>query len=377
MFRALGARLTLDWRGVDTQGVATGAAQTIWSWAARGMDAPRSWTEGAFTDGICRLTTVASRGAQRELLRTIVHRPDEWDQTMTWRITVDMVCGEKVELGIAVDQEVRDPSILPVPLQPPLVELVRELVDRGAWAGSQRAVVDAQAVVGTEGTQHFVDSVLLDSGRVLPVLLFTAIKEHDGVFMPEGADPSLVARELCGLAHVHLIPRVEDTHKLTKRLGLLSAYDGAVRLYWPHFRLTDRPPRHPLHLRSRLTTATVLSIIRRVVDSGARVYRPPAGTQSLLALRWRRRERAHIIETAQADATPAHKVAELTNELDHAIDENVRLAQELETVRIELDRAQRLITELTERDGDASSWDQLGMEAMRAAITVPAQPRSS
>lgn len=374
MFRALGARLTLDGRGSDVPDVASGAAQAIWEWAVAGLDAPPTWTEGDITSGRCHVSAVSSSGSARTLYRTVLNRPDEWDPTMAWQTTIDLVEGQTVELGVSVDQEVQDPSVLPVPLQPALVTLLRGFAARGAWAGTQRVSGGAHAVVGTEGTAHFVESVLMDRGRTLPVLLFTAIKEHDGVFMPEGTDPSRVAQELCGLAHVYLMPRVEDTHKLTKRLGLLSAYDGAVRLYWPNFDPADRPPRHPLHLRARLTTSMILSIIRRIVDSGARIYRPPPGTQSLLALRWRQLGRGRIAETLAGDTTPTRRVAALTAELEQAISETVRLSQELETARIELDRAERLIRELTrDGNGDRGTWDQAGMDAMRSAISVPAE----
>src|SRR5262249_38536966 len=158
---------------------------------------------------------------------------------------------------------------------------------------------------------------------------FSAIKEHDGVFMPESTDPSLVARELCCLAHVFVLPRVEDTHKLTKRLGQLSAYDGAMRLYWPQLRLTDRTTRPPLHPRTRLTTASVLGMMRRIVEAGARVYRPPAGTTSLLALSWRHEEQRRIGARILGETNLQRSVAALNRELEHAVNENVRLAQEL------------------------------------------------
>lgn len=378
MFRALGARLTLDGRGADVSEGAAGAVQAIWEWTVAGLDAPSAWADGEFAGDGCHVTTVTSQGSARTLYHAVVHRPDEWDRTQAWRTTINVVASDHVEVGVAVDQEVHDPSVLPVPLQPTLLTLLRGLASRGAWAGSQRISAGAQAVVGTEGVAHFVGSVLMDGGRTLPVLLFTAIKEHDGVFLPEGTDPSLVARELCGLAHVYLMPRVEDTHKLTKRLGLLSAYDGAVRLYWPMFDPADRPPRHPLHLRARLTTSTILSIIRRIVDASARVYLEPTGARTLLTLYWSRLGRERVAETVSSQAAPARRLAALTAELERSIAETERMSQELETARIELERAQKLIAELTRgRNGDRSEWEQAGVDAMRSAISVADRPGRS
>ena len=380
MFRALGARLGIDWRGLDSAGVTAGVVAAIWEWAAAGLDAPRTWTEGELTDGRSHVGALHAVGSTRELYRTVVHRPDEWEPSTLWRTTVDVVQSpQKIELGVVVEQDLLDPSVMTVPLQPPLMELLRGLAQRGAWAGSHRVSAGAQAVVGTEGVARFIDTVLLDPERVLPVLLFTAIKEHDGVFMPESTDPSLVARELCCLAHVYVLPRVEDTHKMTKRLGQLSAYDGAMRLYWPQFRLTDRTARHPLLLRTRLTTASVLGMMRRIVEAGARLYRPPAGAQSLLALTWRSAEQLRIGERI-LDETNLHRtVSALNAELEHAINENVRLAQELETAQIELGRVKRRLAEVSADAADpgTAGWHRLGVDAMRDAISVGAFPERS
>lgn len=373
MFRALGARLGLDSRGSDAEEVTAGAVQAVWDWAAHGLSGPEVWTEGELRNGLSRVDALHTRGTIRELYRTTLYRPDEWESSTIWRTNVDLVhsSDSSVEIGIVVEQELVDPSFVPVPLQPPLMQLLRDLAQRGAWAGSQPVGSGASAVVGTEGVTRFVNSVLLDPRRRLPVLLFTAVKEHDGVFMPERTDPSLVARELCGLAHVYLMPRVEDTHRLTKRLGPLSAYDGAVRLYWPGLRLADLPPRHPLHLRARLNSGSILVIMRRIVDTAARSYSPPLGTQSLMALRWRRQERRRVARSVVSQSALERRVATLNQELDHAITENLRLSEELDTVRIELERAQERLLELPGA-GDApglAGWHRRAVDAMAASIS--------
>ena len=378
MFRALGARLGLDCRDRDSQEVTDGAVQAVWDWAAHGLTGPQVWTEGELRNGLYRVDALHVKGTIGELYRTTLYRPDEWESSTLWRTTVDLVhsASSSVEIGIAVEQEVIDPSFIPVPLQPPLMQLMRDLAQRGAWAGSQPVGAGVDAVVGTEGVTRFVDSVLLDPRRRLPVLLFTAVKEHDGVFMPERTDPSLVARELCGLAHLYVMPRVEDTHKLTKRLGPLSAYDGALRLYWPGMRLTDRPPRHPLHLRARLNSGSILVILRRIVDTAARGYTPPMGTQSLLALRWRRQERRRVTRSVESESSMERTVATLNHELDHAITENVRLSEELEAVRMELERAQARLLELpgTADAPGLTGWHRLATDATSDSISEASEP---
>jgi hypothetical protein len=128
---------------------------------------------------------------------------------------------------------------------------------------------------------------------------------------------------------------------------MLSVYDGAVRVHWPRFRLTDPPPRHPLHLRQRLNTASGPAIIRRVVEAGARSYRPPDGTATLLAIRWRQDEQERIA-TITTDPDPVLQASLLRDELLRVIDAKVTLEHDMEMLRHQLLRA-------TERTDDLDS----------------------
>jgi hypothetical protein len=378
MFRALGARVALDWKGIDGAGTADGAAQLAWRWALDGLDPiDGPWHEVDWTEGSVNVRAIHAGDESRELYRTMLHRPDQFDPSLSWRTTVDVLRGvDAVEAGISVEQDIRHHRIPPSPLQPPLVRLLHELVDRGARVGNQRLSFVAQAVVGPGGVESFVNEVLLDRERRLPVLLFTNVKEQDGVYPDDAGDPSLAARELCGQAHVYVLPRTEDTHRLTRRLGMLSAYDGAVRIYWPRFHLTDPPPRHPLHLRQRLNRSSGPAIIRRIIEAGARSYRPPDGTGSLLALRWRERERRRVEELLAGQTDPGAQVTALRGELFRAIDENVRLEDELDALRDQLQhslqRAEDLELRLNAlrerlRDGETS----VDLQGGPSSVTAP------
>src|SRR6266571_4649244 len=106
MFRALGARLTLDWKGVESAMLAGAAAQVAWRWAASGLGVPDTWTAGEVIEGPFSLRTVVASDGARELHRTVVLRPDEWDPSLLWRTTVDIVQrGEVVDVGVCVEQD--------------------------------------------------------------------------------------------------------------------------------------------------------------------------------------------------------------------------------------------------------------------------------
>jgi hypothetical protein len=384
MFRALGARLTLDSKGVAGAGLFEAAVQRTWDWGTSGLKtATELFAEGELHDNGLSVHAVRCCAGDRELCRIAVHRPDAWDPSTLWLTTVDMVrTGDSVEIGLSVEQDMRHHRIPPSPLQPPIVALLHDLVANGATAGTQRIRSIAEAVVGSDQIESFVHGVLLDPGRRLPVVLFSAIKEEDGVYPADAGDPALTARELCGLAHVYVMPRVEDSHRLTTRLRLLSVYDGAVRIYWPRFRLTDPPPRHPLHLRQRLNTGSGPAIIRRVVEAGARSYRPPDGTAALLAGRWREQEQERIA-VMTSDPDPVRQAALLREELLRVVDANVTLEHEMDALRHQLmlatDRSDDLDAELSAVRVPADSSTELTghpASSLREA-TAPETPDST
>ena len=340
MFRALGARLTLDHKGVAGAALFEAAAQRMWDWATSGLKtATDLLTEGDLLENDVEVHVIRCDGGNRSLCRITMQRADEWDPSLLWVTTVDAVrTGELVDIGVSVEQDLRHLRVPPSPLAPPLVALLHDFVSDGATAGTQRLRAIPEAILGSEQIDSFVHACLLDPGRRLPVVLFSAIKEEDGTYPSDAGNPALTARELCGLAHVFVMPRVEDSHRLTKRLGMLSVYDGAVRIYWPRLRLTDPPPRHPLHLRQRLNTSSGPAIIRRVVEAGARSYRPPDGTATLLAIRWREHEEERIAAITH-DPDPARQASLLRDELLRVIDAKVALEHEMETLRHQLMRA--------------------------------------
>ena len=163
---------------------------------------------------------------------------------------------------------------------------------------------------------------------------------------------------------------------------MLSVYDGAVRIYWPRLRLTDPPPRHPLHLRQRLNTASGPAIIRRVVEAGARSYRPPDGTATLLATRWREHEQQRIAAIT-TDPDPARQASLLRDELLRVIDAKVALEHEIETLQHQLVFAAegggekpRLAGLRTRADAPTELTGKPAPPSRRVAASEPGDPAS-
>src|SRR5580704_18728367 len=152
MFRALGARLTLDNKGVAGAALFEAAAQRMWLWATSGLKtAADQLTEGELTKDGVHVTALRSDSGTRSLCRIAVQRPDEWDESILWLTTVDAVrTGETVEVGVSVEQDMRHLRVPPSPLAPPLVALLHDFVEQGATAGTQRLRAAPDALVGSE-----------------------------------------------------------------------------------------------------------------------------------------------------------------------------------------------------------------------------------
>ena len=140
MFRALGARLTLDLRGWPELRFSkrrlseSGSGQRVVLRLQTDL-----LTEGELQENGLKVTVVRCDSGSRSLCRVAVHRPDEWDPSILWLTTVDAVrTGDIVEIGVSVEQDMRHLRVPPSPLAPPLVALLHDFVNKGATAGTQR-----------------------------------------------------------------------------------------------------------------------------------------------------------------------------------------------------------------------------------------------
>lgn len=100
----------------------------------------------------------------------------------------------------------------------------------------------------------FVRNVLLGESREAPAAVLAPLE--DGTYL---VAPQELADELLGVAHLYVIDRHPTTFALTDTLGdkRLSAFWGALRIYFPRFSCADRPEDHPLLLRERVTDPVI------------------------------------------------------------------------------------------------------------------------
>ena len=95
----------------------------------------------------------------------------------------------------------------------------------------------------TDGDVENLFSVLQAANRTHPIVFVSSGNAGNSPII----DATIIADSLAGLAHVVLATDSRVSRMLRERIpNQLVAYDGAVRLYWPGFRVTDSPFDHQL-----------------------------------------------------------------------------------------------------------------------------------
>jgi hypothetical protein len=124
--------------------------------------------------------------------------------------------------------------------------VVRALIDAfDDWQCGESLVSTRPFFFRGETDAKVLEKALWHPDRNLPVI---ALSSYEGAYLTDTFAHDL-ASDLAGVALVALLDEECSWH-LTKQRGKeWSAYNGAVRLYWPGVREGDAPLRHPLWMR--------------------------------------------------------------------------------------------------------------------------------
>ena len=157
MFRALGARLTLDNKGVAGVALFEAAAQRTWLWGTSGLKtATELFAEGELQEDGLSVSAVRCDAATERCVASPCTDPMHGIRRHSGCTTVDIVrTGDAVEIGVSVEQDMRHHRVPPSPLHPPLVALLHDLVADGATAG-----IAARALHRGAGDRHRSDRCL-------------------------------------------------------------------------------------------------------------------------------------------------------------------------------------------------------------------------
>lgn len=258
--------------------------------------------------------------------------------------------GERVHIGIRI-------ACASLPWSTAPVIRVRPAIAR-RW-NEDIGVIDVRPLNGTPW-QLGMDSLpefhafLVNPERELPVVVLTQPEMSGPLHLTEWVlDPADVARQLCGYAHVALLPR-QAAFAWTGTLGKLwSVFGGAVRTYHPGLRPDDQSPyAHPLDLvddilassdgNLRSERAFTAMLVRRLKDRPAqqmvlaqhdRTFVPQARTR---VAELSREAMSHAIRVAQqSEAIPSAHLRQQIADMQSAH------AAEIDALRAQLLEAQQ------------------------------------
>jgi hypothetical protein len=178
------------------------------------------------------------------LVRVRWTHPDDRDASMRWTTDIAIAwLGDRIQfalqLGAASMYFVVRPAWLTIG-RPRIITDI--LTDYSCWAGP-RPILSHKQLVEASDVPTFVDEILLDDKRTLPVVVVS----HDRFKDEPNVDADRLHRTLLGFAHVAVFDKWA-AFRLTDSLGKsLSCFNGCIRIYWPGLTRTSDPMQHELY----------------------------------------------------------------------------------------------------------------------------------
>lgn len=190
--------------------------------------------------------------------------PDDHDDTLRWRTEIrvggfDGSCSVEHLIWI----ESVDYQVAPVQFALGSPKVIRRLCsDQVVHVGDMR-IRATPYPLGVSGVGDFL-ALLASPLRKLPIVLLAPYASDDPNLINAGA----MAERLAGVAVVVVADSTDATWDIGDALGrTLSCFNGAARIYWPGFKVSDDPRRHPLYLGVKLEAAGPDAISRSIERS--------------------------------------------------------------------------------------------------------------
>lgn len=166
---------------------------------------------------------------QKKYYGLIYNQQDSRQKERSWKVTLaardDGISDPLVE--VVLSTEILDGSTRPEELRLAGPNLVPLLIEK--FGAHLNGPLTVQPMRANSGNIRGVVDLINDNKRMLPVIFISAKNDTDKPVI----DVESVAKSISGLAHVFSAEQREYYLKTRDLLGERSAYNGAVRLYWP------------------------------------------------------------------------------------------------------------------------------------------------
>ncbi|MCK5942922.1 MAG: hypothetical protein KAI24_13175 [Planctomycetes bacterium] len=278
---------------------------------------------------------------------------DAVDDDVTWITEIGLTeAGDRCLFALGLYLADRSGSLRPLQRDATRPRIVPELLRSFPCPEGLRA--EAKILTQDDGDVTAFLEHLRDGARQHPVVLVSV----DNFHQKPAADAERLADRLAGLAHVYEMQDKFAGWKLNNRLGKgATPMDGAVRVFWPGWRVHHSPYQHPIYPRHRIVelrrreqgfAGYLLDLLARHTSHAA--PREYASWASIVARHQRQR-----IEEARG----AGKTDELVELLDadnrRFAEVNARLEETVKTLEGELLKTKE---RLEQEERQSSQWRQ-------------------
>lgn len=233
--------------------------------SALGIAAQWLWRDGANPDKWEELSAETSAGEGRatrtsreehatgELWDATLTHPHHDDESVTVVARIEVLSQEGKPTSFLNTIELRrdegDLQPIKVPINAP--RLTREVLSECESVDGGKRLSESPVLLQAKDVAAFTE-FLFSPERRLPVVLATYDTRLDTRYVDEGK----LARELAGLGHVFFTDYGLPANELTSEVGQdLSAWGGAVRIWWPGVTPSSGRYENPLFVPRRLTRA--------------------------------------------------------------------------------------------------------------------------
>jgi hypothetical protein len=304
------------------------------------------------------LDTVAFSDDKHGCFALRLAHPDEKNDHLEWTTEVCFAADKVAGLTrVSVTTSIAETSgiVSPIAREASRPFIVKQIIER--WSAREYYPIKPVARVLKVSEVAEFTTFLTSSQRRLPVLLVSAKNFDDRPIL----DANAIADQVVALCHVIVAESRFPSLALRDALPqALNCWDGAVRIYWPQFKLADHPFQHRLWTPNKIAELEsefgggfkkyLLQLLSRIAS--ARHMHPEASWDYIAQL---------LSQKAMADLRKAGDLGGLLEladvELNDLREKVQSLQQQVSDARLAEEKAM----------SEAESWRRAYIEAMRAS----------
>ncbi|WP_355284333.1 hypothetical protein [Methylobacterium sp. EM32] len=260
--------------------------------------------------------------------------PSDKDAGLSWSNTISFLSMDK---SCLVQHEIHlnsiDYFLAPAQFSVGTPYAVRLLCSKNGPILGDLKITAQRYSLNSEEVENFM-SLLNSDARKIPIVVVSRFANGNKNIV----NVDELSQRLAGVAFVVEAEDNLATRMISRELGKLGCYDGAIRIYWPGFAKSDAVTRHPLILGRKIEehgAGKTVSILERLIFSVISFRFAPDPRLTTVEIEAEQRKRAERTQQAiQTSGVDWEQYAlEIDSELTEARSEIIGLKAENENLR--------------------------------------------